>query len=168
MKQILPFILVVILSAASALAGNVRLPSDGAMKVVATIPDTWKQSVDKDGVLEAESPDEELGIATWAVDKAELGDIRAAPDKFARIFRDCVKDMGLSAVPRNFMLGTIQTTVIEGTGIDVEDGEPVIFRAIILVGGPEDVVVFYAAADRNVQRAKLAILDQIIRSVRQE
>lgn len=166
MKSLLPLFLLVLASFAPAFAGDVRIPSDGAMKLVATIPDTWKSSVDKDGALNAESPDEELGITAWAVDKEDLADIHDTHNKLARIFRDCVKDIRLTAVPRAGVLGTIQTTTFEGVGTDADDGEAVIFRAVILVGGPGDVVVFYAAADKDVQRARLAVLDQIIRSVR--
>lgn len=168
MKFLLSTSLLVFMSFATVLAGNVPLPRDGAMKLVVTLPDTWKSSVDEDGVLNAESPDEELGLAAWAVDKAELGDIHDAHDKLERIFRDCVKNIRLTAVPRRGVFGTIKTTVFEGTGIDVDDDEPVQFRAIVLVGGPQDVVVLYAGADNDVQRIRLAILDQIIRSVRPE
>ena len=49
---------------------------------------------------------------------------------FARIFRDWVKDARPTTVPRKGVLGTIQTTTIEGVSTDVEDGDPVIFRAV--------------------------------------
>ena len=46
--------------------------------------------MDKEGVLSAESPDEELALAAWAVDKAELENFKDAPNKLGRILADCV------------------------------------------------------------------------------
>ena len=168
MKHLLRLLPLILLSAASIFAGNVRLPSDGAMKLMLTIPDGWKTSVDKEGVLSADSPDEELGLAAWAVDKTELENFKDAPNKLGRILADCATGIRITAQPVRGQVGSVRTILLQGTGIDAEDKSPVHFRVLILIGGPGDVAVLYLAADSDTPKLRLAVFDQILRSVRPE
>ena len=168
MKHLLRLLPFIFLSAAPIFAGNVRVPSDGAMKLVMTIPAGWKTSVDKDGVFSAESPDEELALAAWAVDKTELENFKDAPNKLGRILADCATGIRITAQPVRGQVGSVRTILLTGTGIDVDDKSPVHFRVLILIGEPGDVAVLYLAADSDVPKWRLAFFDQILRSVRPE
>lgn len=166
MKSSLSFLILFLLSVAPVHAGNVRLPSDGAMKLQVTIPNGWKTSVDKEGVLSADSPDEELGLVSWAVDREELVKLKDAPNKLALMLADCVTGIRIVAQPVHGKVGNVLTTLVQGTGIDVDDKTPVHFRALILNGGAGDVTVVYLAAGSDVEKSRLAVFDQILRSVR--
>ena len=168
MKSPLSFLMLFLLSLAPVHAGNVRLPSDGAMKLQVTIPDGWKTSVDNEGVLDADSADEALGLLSWAVDKAELENFKDATHKLALILKDCATQIRVAGPPRQGQIGNVRTLLFQGTGIDAEDKSPVQFRALILIGGPENVTVLYLAADSKVGQLRLAMLDRIVNSVRPE
>ena len=168
MKSLPAFLLLILMSVSPILAGNVRIPSDGATKLVMTIPAGWKTSVDKDGVFSAESPDEELALTAWAVDKTELENFKDAPNKLGRILADCATGVRITAQPVRGQVGNVRTILLTGTGIDVDDKSPVHFRVLILIGGPADVMVLYLASDTDTPKLRLAAFDQILRSVRPE
>ena len=168
MKSPLFFLILLLLSVAPIHAGNARLPSNGAMKLSMTIPDGWTTEVDDEGVLNAESPDEELGLSAWALDKADIENLKDAAHGLERILGDCATQIRVAGAPHHGQVGNVRTVLFEGTGIDTDDKSPVRFRALLLFGGPGGVTVLYLAADIKAAPQRLAVIDQIVRSVRAE
>lgn len=168
MKAFLRITLLLLVLVAPIFAGNARIPGGGPVKLLVTLPDDWKSELDEDGELSAESPNEELGLACWAVPVSEMADFKNLTANIGKILDECVTKLTLACMPRNGQIGKVRTVLFDGTGLDADDNQPVKFRALILFAGPEDVTVLYVAAGSQAGPGKSAVLDQIVRSVRPE
>ena len=150
----------------TTLAVDKTFPEEGGQKFTVTVPDNWVCEVDSDGVLTAESPDEDVALVAWAADDAEMADFKNPAPNLDHILRDCVKGIRLKGEPKKMMVGKSHAWVFEGAGTDVDDSTPVLFQAMILVTGPTDATVLCLEADRKAKATHIAGMDKILASVR--
>ena len=107
-------------------AQTFNYPSDEPVFSIA-FPDSWKTEVEDDE-LTAKTPDEAIEINLWALDNEDLKGVgesllEQAAGEVGEIIDEWVKDFNVSSTDA-FELGGIQFIELTGSGIGVEDGEP--------------------------------------------
>lgn len=134
-----------------------------------TFPDSWETKVEDDTLI-ATTADEAIEINLWAMDSEDLKGVgesllEQAAGEVDGIIDEWVKDFKLSSTD-SFELQGMQFIEVTGSGIGVEDGEPLTVAVDFFSPDSKNLFVLMYWGEPDAEKKHLDDMKAIVQSIK--
>ena len=157
------FALFTVAAAATVRAETFSYPAGGTPIFSVDVPNGWKPKANKQGRVEATSPDEDAYVELWVL-KGKKAD--SIGEEIEEILESSVKNPKTEGEPKKASFGGLDGVLIEGHGEDKEDGEKVHFAIYIFGPTADSIGVMYFEYNDSAAEKRVSQMAAVIKSLR--
>ena len=150
-------------AATVARAETFSYPAGGPPVFSVDVPNGWKPKANKEGRVEATSPDEDAYVELWVLKGKKADKIG---EEIEEILESSVKNPKVTGEPKPLKQGGLEGMLIEGTGEDKEDGEKVHFAIYVFSPDGTTLGVMYFEYNDSAAEKRVAQMAAVIKSLR--